>query len=813
MDITKGNTTLKPTLTVTIIVVMILTITSCITKTSNSNNRGTAGVSNSPDSVSSGYGRILHDNPIILSGNENLSPDVDLSTLLSTGQDFITYDPYLKGDCRKGESYSLDDCFEIRESSYSDLITHIGGKWAFSTSSSEFLQVHSYGHLSKQIEKFHDALDSAYQQANPVLPCYKTAIPAGMYYEHAYWDPNRPLILYSNTGESNSAYFSPSNFTISIGQSGTYSNVKWSQDPTIIYHETGHALTQIMLNLRNTVAGLVTQSDLGYIYFDEAGAIGEGIADFYSYVMNGRTHFAEWALKRFLNLSRPLSEDDPIHLDGISKSSGQRLSYPDYINYDPNNLDILDEDIHYTGMITSHYLVALVEDLKATCYVSSMTEDENQKLAVNNVLYILAETFSELGDLTGKGSDSALDDEYAVNLNGLHSEKWISTVNPINYYSFYQRIAKYLYLIFNGNDTKTNCAGTFYPKNNIEQLLDQYGLLMFDTYNEDGGSHIDDGGTPKGHSGTHTAITVGNRLHTVLVSKDLISFNPEQNSTKAYVFDNRSNMKDAVAALLAYGQIASLSHLIETDLPYNNGNGKISPGEIIGLSLNLYNDSNSPIGGIQILGNDWDHIKNGKPCNTFADEFPLASEGAADSTSEPDVSTVHGDCNYITRNNGENEPDTAVDSDPTDPLAPVCFIQISDENATIWATQEEFRQEISLEKKNCLGGSENTNDCMFRAIPGADFAFFSKIDPKSTWAETLSGSAGSPTHHFSNLIFFEVSPWIPPGTTFDCRFRVRFSNCSDCFTDPDHNNDNYLDYEYSGGKPFKILHFQFMVTN
>ena len=61
---------------------------------------------------------------------------------------------------------------------------------------------------------------------------------------------------------------------------------------------------------------------------------------------------------------------------------------------------------------------------------------------------------------------------------------------------------------------------------------------------------------------------------------------------------------------------------------------------------------------------------------------------------------------------------------------------------------------------------------------------------------------------------------ILPGTTFLCRFRARFTNCEDCFHDPsarpDQNvdlKDDFLAYEYSGAKPFKIFHLRFTVIN
>ena len=54
------------------------------------------------------------------------------------------------------------------------------------------------------------------------------------------------------------------------------------------------------------------QSDLGSISYDEAGAINEGIADYFSYYINSRSKIGEWGLGRFLKAARPLSEDDSL---------------------------------------------------------------------------------------------------------------------------------------------------------------------------------------------------------------------------------------------------------------------------------------------------------------------------------------------------------------------------------------------------------------------------------------------------------------------------------------------------------------------
>ena len=92
-------------------------------------------------------------------------------------------------------------------------------------------------------------------------------------------------------------------------------------------------------------------------------------------------------------------------------------------------------------------------------------------------------------------------------------------------------------------------------------------------------------------------------------------------------------------------------------------------------------------------------------------------------------------------------------------------------------------------------------------------AYYSRILPQSTWAETVIGSNSESQFSLANLILFEVNNDIPPGTRFDCRFRVRATNCEDCFEDENFNNDDFLDFEYSGGDPYRILHLQFVITD
>lgn len=796
---------------------------SCISEITESPQTGgrrqtTSSKPTLPD-VKENYGLYIRANPVILSGNPAIDANVNLLNYLE--EVFITDGQVLEGSCG-----SVYQCYSILEKPLATPLTTTNKKWAYdpNTSTSNFLQVHSFAHTAQQVEHFQNTLQRTYNYSqtlgNSIEKTYQSSIPATLFSDYANWMvryknnslQTENLILYANEPLANDAFFRPATFTVHLGYLKNYENVKFSQDASIIYHEIGHALSTILINIRNASSLSVLESSVGYYHYDEAGCISEALSDYFSYAVNARPHFAEWALGRFLNISRPMTEDDPLHIPGIASSSDSRLSYPMYLNYEANYPDEIIEDIHNCCMIASHYLVALTEDLKSYCGMS-------QETATANVLYLLTETLAELGDLTATGHDGGTD---TVNLNSEHALEWLEVVNPISYRKFFQTFTKYLYQIFNQNPL---CNGSSYPKDNIEKLLDDYGLLLFKTYNEDKNNGI------TGHSGTHTAVTSTNRVKSLLISKDLIKMDPRENASQAYLFDKRSNMISALERLQASGLITEISEQIEADLPYNNGNKLISPGEFIGLALNIYNDSNSPMAGIQVLGNDWDHFKwqateadldndgqkdeiylhDPKPCNTFEDQFPLDSEGAASEDDDPN-NPVEGDCNYITRSNG---------GETKEKMAPVCMVQISDDEATKWASQIELMTKINLSPSNCLSGKRDeygnyiTKDCFVRAVKGVDNSWFSKIDPKKNWSETMTtnDTSQTPTFNFSNIIFFEISPWIPPGTVFQCRFRVRFTNCDTCFTDANYDDDDYLDYEYSGATPFKIVHFQFTVID
>ena len=240
-----------------------------------------------------------------------------------------------------------------------------GGKWAFPMHTEEFLQVHTFFHVKRSVDLFHESLTSAFRRGHSANPGYNSALPANLFTSYGHWEGvNKILTTYSHCPIQDNAYFTPATLSICLGNLSSFPWLYIAQDPSVIYHELGHAYNRFMLNMRNT--NLSIKTDLGFIFYDEMGAIGEGLSDYFSYAINHRAHFGEWAFG-YHKASRPLKESDSIHPEIINSDNNFRLSYPAFINYDPNHPEDSIEDVHYAGQIISHYLVALTEDLESYC--------------------------------------------------------------------------------------------------------------------------------------------------------------------------------------------------------------------------------------------------------------------------------------------------------------------------------------------------------------------------------------------------------------------------------------------------------------
>ncbi|MBT3982505.1 MAG: hypothetical protein HOE90_14200 [Bacteriovoracaceae bacterium] len=760
---------------------------------------------NSESSLNSGYGRVLTDNPIVLSGYDwTLPAGVSLAQFLISDQDFISNTGTLSSSCT-GSSYTIQNCYKVLQTNTSTPLYPLNGRWAYSpdTENSKWLQTHTMGHMNKGVDNFLAALSYSYgaSQSGLTASSYASSIPTTLYSGYGFWYDQKQLIAYSEGYSGDNAFFTPSTFTVTFGTSVETPGLKFATDPSVVYHEFGHGYVQIMSNMRNVVDSSITERvDFGIRMYDEPGAINEGIADYFSYIMNDRTHVGEWALGRFFNLSRPLIESDSRHVSGINSDPDKRLSYPTYVRYDPYYNENPIEDLHLTGMIASHYFVALTGDLQSYC-------NKDLSGAQKDVVYMITESLSEIGDLTTKDSDvtgiypySTYSNHVNLNTDSASAKLWATVIRPGGFRRFFQTFGKNVLARF----------GSCMTQDLIEQRLDMYGLLLFKTFNEDGNGYDFAGSVSYGNDGTINAVSAVNRIYTKLIAKELIEL-PTDGTTQAYIVDEQQSVYDFVTTLKASGRITNISSLIPGDLSYNNGNSKPSPGEVFGMAINLKNKSNSDMAGVTILANDWDHARyesgEFKMCNTLGDSFPLTSENAA--TVDAAIPAVDGECGYVTKENG------AQVNEVTEVLAPVCFALSRETSDTKWVDQNKFRSSQGLDTSECLGGSSSTSDCYLRAIDGANFSVYPVISASKTFGETLEEEEDAGVSLKGNhVILFELSPWTPPGTTFNCRLRARFTNCDDCWHDPNQaDNDDYLDYQYSGADPYKIINFQFTVID
>jgi hypothetical protein len=806
MDEIKRNGTLhlktrKQTYIKSAIVVMTLLLTSCVPSGSGGKKRssGASGISNSPSSVAVGYGRILHDNPIILSGNASLSEDVNLSTLLKPSQDFITNSQDLSNKNCQRLSSSDDTCFSVARDELSEPIQATNGKWAYAPESYEFMQVQMFANMNSMFNKYNTDLKNYQSMVN--IGSLDTSFKTNTLTNNEHWFQEK-VVGYAHCEDSaDNAFFSPSKKIICLGYDSIFTQVKFVHDPTVLYHELGHALVLAGLNVRNKNLSQIisTEAYLGYFAYDEAKSINEGLADYFSYYMNGRPFLGEWAFGRFLELGRPMAESDPLHAPGISETNEGRLSYPTFLSYNPNTPTQKDEDVHYAGQIISHFLVAFTKDIQNRC---NYPNDSARSLTVSLIL----ETLAYLGDLSSTGlKDETL--EGRVNHSEIYSRDWLKANKPITYRRFAQTFSRFV----NSSIIQSPTICSNYTEDHLEVLLDSYGLLLFKNY--------DFNGSLFKTSETIKKVNPVNRQKTVLIKKNQLFVDNRQNAAKAYIFDGYEDMNGAASSISDGLVETTLSPTIfeNGNLKYNNGNSQISPGELVGVLLNLYNNSNSDMAGVRILANDWNHMDGSSPCNNLSDNFPSESQGGVTIASNPDCGVEY-----------PTAPDTLN-------FAPVCFMQDSKDNGTVWVSQEEFMNSRAIEATECLGGSQNTKDCLVRAPKGADVAWYSKIEPKKTWNETFTDANGKVKFKSSNLFFLEISPSIPPGTTVNCRLRATFTNCDDCNNylkagnDPTNvtgndytlhinsskevQGDEYKDYKYNGADPFVIINYQFTVID
>jgi hypothetical protein len=789
---------------------------------------------------------VYKESPFVL-GDTSLSPSyVSIAKYIDKTPVDITSNNQLTANCGMTFYFygtytdSSDNCVRsfALQTETQPLARQANLSWVYKAGTAEFYQTATLYHLNRGLTTFFDKLSFAYNTVQSQLTSIPKSIPSYLKDSKQFWFKgvsnldsqqfqNSFLASYALCANEGNASFSSAGPELCFGSIAAQPNFHVVQDPSVIYHEFGHSLVSVMMNLRNATASATHpfRSNLGKIGFNEGSSLNEGVADYYSYVMTKRTHFGEWALGQTFKQSRPMSERDPIHISGLSTTSEGRLSYPQYILYDPNYPTKPIEDEHYAGQITSHYLVALTESLKSSCGLSSQT-DGGHGVATSYMMLLLAETFSELGDLNAKGVDEFsapfASSVYFNNLDPSNSYLWTQFMNPPTFRRFYQVFAKNIYKYISSR------LCTTFTKDQSEKLLDDYGLLLFKNYNNNGNSTksrtvVYNTAVPSIPLQSLTSVSDNNRRKSVLVAKQQLDIASKVSDSGSaigfYIIDNRTDMVNLLSSLLYKGYPVPLSTKVaSTD--FNNGNVKVSPGEVVAVIPNLFNSSNSTIAGIHVLAQDWDHVDitdastgNFKPC--VVDNDVTVDQGG----------TTANTCTSTETNYNRNLKNKITGLFPTAAVAPVCLVQLEDGTSTRWVSQNEYRkkQGLALQDKDCLGYSAsgtteqdfsfNPHECLVRFLPGASDSFFSKIDSRKTFYDSVVSISEKKQFNVGNLMIMEVNKWIPPGTKFKCRLRASFSNCTDCFVDAANANDDYQDSEYMGGKPFKVLNFDFDVND
>lgn len=823
------------------------------TEITGTNSRG--NLVNNTDGSITNMAYVYTDSPYILAGPNFGPSNVDMGQFVDPFPLLITENNNLTSNCSmlfSSTTVNLSNCIRTLKSTTSTtqpLTRNADQTYIFDPNSPEFYQVNTMYHLSQGTKTFLNKLSFAYNVVRGTSNFIPKSIPYYLRSSNLFWfkamsSPERKifnsdfLTAYAQCELEGNASFSPAGPNLCFGSIKDFPGFFFVQDPTIIYHELGHAFVSILMNLRNGTNGVShnpIRSNLGSYGYDEAGSINEGIADYISFVMNSREHIGEYALGRTAQQARPLSEASSMHIDGIDETPEGRLAYPQYVLYDPNFPDEPIEDVHYAGQIVTHYLVALTKNFKNTCNLTADSDGGHDR-ATSYVSLLLAETLSEVGDLNAVGLDNRLFPHapdssgfYFNNLDPISSFIWAHQNNQVSYRRFFQIFAKNIYKYISSG----LCTG--FSKNISEKLLDDYGLLLFKTYNNNGNSTKDktkfyQNGNSSISPQTLVQVSENNRRKTVLVSKNLVELgarsNEFPNRVSFYLVDNASDMEGLLRDLLFKGfTVPQTDNNAGTE--YNNNNIKVSPGEVVAVIPNLFNNSSTTIAGVQLLATDWDHVDvtntttgHFKPCvidgETTVDQG--GEEGRSCTTTETSYNRLIKSGNFF--------PDRGV--------APVCMVQLEVGDSTRWVSQHEFRkkQGLALLDKDCLGYSTNNSadqdfafnphECLVRFLPGANDAFFSKINPQKTFYETiLEGNSQNSSFNVGNAMIMEVNKWIPPGTKFRCRLRARFSNCSDCYIDPETNevmndgndNDDYIDAAYNGHEPFKVINFDFDVND
>lgn len=842
----------------TILLIAAIAVLSSCNPTEIASTGTRSGITSNSDGSLDGAAYVFKESPFVLTSGRATPGAFNISRIVDGKLAIVTENTTLTANCSVtllfygAYNEELTDCIKSlgQETDTVAATRNSNRMFIFPVGSEEFYNTNTLYHLQLAKTKYLAKLKYAFDKIHSLSVTIPKSIPSYLRDSGHFWFKgvtstnarqlrNSFLTSYSFCDFDGNASFRPADTALCFGAFEEFENTYIVQDPSVIYHEMMHGLVSIMLNFRNgnSTTSHPFRSSLGGFGITEASSVNEGLADYFSYVMTKRTHFGEWGLGATSNADRPMSERDADHIPALDTTSEGRLSYPTYLLYNPNNPDKPIDDDHLTGMIASHYFVALTETLKTQCSLTSES-DEGHDTATSYVMLLIAETLAELGDLNAKGVDDFMTPFASTlffnNLDYTSSYVWQQSMNQTNFRRFFQVFAKNTFKYVSSN------LCTAFDKNESEKLLDDYGLLLFKTYNNNGNSTKERTKVYRDAVGfisnqPLTAVSENNRRKTVLVSKELLDVATAGSTTAVnfYLIDNRSDVNNLLSSLLFKGLAVPLSTSV-ANTDYNNGNIKISPGEIVGIIPNLYNGSNTAMGGVQLLANDWDHTHitdtatgNFKPC--AIDTVTTTDQGAESGLSCTNTIPIpYPDKDYDRLYKRCPTSAACTESQkvfPSQAAAPVCLVQLDEGDSTRWVSQNEFRKKngLSLQDKDCLGYSTsgvtdpdftfNPHECMARFLPGANTSFYTRIDARKNFYQTVVEPSENKKFSIGNLMLMEVSKWVPPGTKFRCRMRARFSNCSNCYNDDTNSKDDFIDHEFNGHKPFKIINFEFDVND
>ena len=622
------------------------------------------------------HSNVLRQSPIVR--DITALPADPLSLYLHPEPVLITQKSTLTYDCEFA-SQSIDSCMQVKQTQVAQITRSQDDSWVFPYESPEFLEVNAFYHAGKAIEEFFrlqlSSLATAQENGDTLssLPQALSSSPKSPFWFHntppatGVASPE-PLTIYTHCEQRGRPFFVFATREVCLGDHQLVKDLNYAEDPDIIHHELGHFLSTALFNQRNIVDATLDndrRTSFGGYSYSEVDLLSEGISDWFAHHHSEQTELFEWA-GGFTQNSRPVSETSNLHnhnILGIAPDAENRLHYPGFINYyqyDPSHF--LTEDVQQAGMIISHFLFALALEIEQGCNVTSLRSREL-------VFTLMQETLNEIGDLTTKGSDAG--SIGSINFARYASDTWVRLYTPPNPRLFAQKIAKHFKRIIDG---KPACNDNPFSQSQLEELIDSYGLLLFRTYNENGNCSTVD----TCREGSNTTVFARNRKLSTLLSKQSLRLDQRENqpSSGVFVFDKQAEIKQRLNSLRATGIVLpqDLGHTERASVDNNNDNGQISPGEIIGIALNIFNNANIPMGGVQTLANDWDHVKveedEVRLCNTFEDDFPAVSNGGASSDSDP---PVEGDCTYVTRENGQQITESK------EIIAPICSFLYKDE--------------------------------------------------------------------------------------------------------------------------------------